>query len=222
MTGYYVHSQSNGTCSVLQTLGNGIINPTDGDNFLYISTGPGDVGADLVSDGTWVRSDIITVPAGMNYISLDFNVLTEQLPHPWFYDSAEINFYPLAMRANTGQDILQYRNDSLSPDMITVSHPFDLINGPSGITTATGEHYTLQTGWYEVCIDVSDIAGTTDFKSFIFSAIDGLFSHDYDTALLVDNIQLISGVHTPIPPSILLLGSSLLSLLAVFKIRPRK
>lgn len=215
LTGYYVYPESNGTYGIYQTIGNGLITPTEGSNFLYISTGPGDVANDLWPEAVWISSNQFTIPAGTHYISLDFNILTEQadgLPPQWFYDTAEISCYGLIASTNTANNDLQYRNDTLSSNLNYVGNAYQLINGAEGVTTPSGEHYTKQTGWFTAYLDVSNLTGTS--KSFLFSVLDGYFNYDSDTALLVDNIRLISESippsHAPIPPSILLLASSLL------------
>lgn len=213
LTGFY-KNYGNGEVEVYQTLGNESINPTHGNHFLYVSIGPADVGTDGQGDKISVESDAFRIESGMTTLTLDFNVLTEQnTPSSWFSDIGHIYFGGTNYIAyvTTMSNYVRYRND--------IEHfghwqnDYDAFY-PIGtdIYTPNGAHYTKQTGWYRVILDVSELSGMGIDHLLNFSMWEASYSELYDTALLIDNIRLNP---VPIPSSMLLFGSGLVSFIAI-------
>ena len=205
LNGFYAAYNRNGEYYVYQTLGNGIINPTDGNNFLYISTGPGDVYSDEIDDSQIILSDEFTVESGIQTLSFDFNILTEQdTPSNFFNDRASVsleNPSETIVTCSTDSNRVTYRNDLISfGNTEIINDAFKPL--PSEITTQTGAHYTKQTGWYTAIIDVSELAGLTITPYLNINVSEMSGSELWDTALLIDNIRLNpASIPTNQPPN---------------------
>ena len=213
---------TNGQGGVVQTIANGVITPTDGNNFLYLTTGPGDIGSDGAVDNVTpgIRLDF-TVDVGAEIMMFDFNILTdENIPSDFFNDRARSKLNGIcAACGDTEADSIWYRNDTVSVgNQTTISDAFNLINNSGGITASDGTHYSKQTDWYTTYIDFSGVAGLGITQDLIFTVTEAQNSHLLDTALLVDNIRFVSSSPiptpnpVPIPAAVWLFGTALVGL----------
>ena len=206
----------NGELEVYENLGNGIVNPTDGSHFLYLSNGPGNVDSGMY-DNIYVYSDGFNIERGISTLSFDFNVLTEQpTPSTFLVDTSAISFGNLnVMYCNTGDDSLSFivQNEGEPKKYETIEqafHTFECI-----ITTPNGARYNKQTGWNHVIFDVTEIAGMNVTCRLNFNVYDYDQDDAYDTALLVDNIRLNTSSSVPIPGAVWLLGSGIIGLVGL-------
>jgi hypothetical protein len=192
------------TCSyeAIQSLGNGLIQPTDGSFFLYVKTGPGDTSGDGAPDDVGILFNNIIIEEGVKTLSFDFNFLTEmdtpsQLgSDAIFISSPNISNANYLVECDTKTNTLIYKDDLSSPqnESITITNPFQML--ATKITTADGSHYTKQTGWHTVIVDVSAIDKSSGLNGILYFEIqDGSQDRPYhsyvkDSALLIDNIRL--------------------------------
>lgn len=215
LTGY--SGSTNGQGGVIQSIASGAVLPTDGSQMLYLTTGPGDVGNDGVVDNVTpgIRLDF-TVDVGAEIMLFDFNILTEQnTPSSFLNDRARAKLNGIcAACGDTASDSIWFRNDSVSVgSQMTIGNAFQLINETGGITHSDGTHYTKQTGWHTAYIDFTEVAGLGLTHDLIFTITEDQNSELFDSALLIDNIRMVSAV--PVPPTVWLFGSGIISLISI-------
>jgi hypothetical protein len=187
-----------------QSLGNGLIKPTDGNFFLYAKTGPGDIGGDGLPDDVGILFKNITIEEGTETISFDFNFLTEMdTPSELgsdaiFISSQTIPNANFLVECDTKTNALTYIDDiaAVPPKRwIHIDEPFKPL--AKEIVTVDGCRYTKQTGWHTVVLAVSELgrnnSGLNHYLAFEIQ--DGSQDRPYhsflkDSALLIDNIRL--------------------------------
>ncbi len=194
--GFFTYT-GNGEVRLYQSLGPGIIIPTHGCYFLYISPGPGDVGADGYPDYVGVKIRPFGVKSGITHLSFDFNILTNKAPRNATVEaklslsgsSRTTGIQPCLLRFRNG--LIAYRDDEKGfCRFVRNRDALNWIPVPGGIYTDTGSHYTKQTGWHRVVMDISQTAGLGIACYLEFYVIEEESDPLLDTALLIDNIRL--------------------------------
>jgi hypothetical protein len=168
----------------------GSISATEGDSFLYLTTGPEVTGAgqstyDRDGDGEFeydiaLMSMSFTAPEGW-IISFDFDVLTEEIL------GGVADIFEIRLDGSTvASGAIGYASGSFpaAPGFSAV-----LITGPRGSSYEDG-----RLGWSNVSIAVGS-SGQHTLEFYVGDSGDG----QVDTAVLVDNIQTVAPSSEPMP-----------------------
>ena len=168
----------------------GSISATEGDSFLYLTTGPELTGAgrssyDRDGDGGF-ENDIammsmeFTAPEGW-IVSFDFDVLTEEIL------GGVADIFEIRLDGNTvASGAIGYPSGSF-PAALAFSAV--LITGPRGSSYEDG-----RLGWSNVSVPVGS-SGQHTLEFYVGDSGDG----QVDTAVLVDNIQTVAPASEPMP-----------------------
>jgi hypothetical protein len=169
----------------------GSISATEGDNLLHMTTGPGVTGAgqsiyDRDGDGKFendiaVMSMSFTAPEG-SILSLDYDVLTEEIL------GGVADVFEIRLDSDTiASGAIGYASGSFpaAPAFSAV-----LITGPHGSSYEDG-----RLGWSNLSVVVAS-SGPHNLEFYVGDSGDA----QVDTALLVDNIQIMAPVPEPNTP----------------------
>jgi len=148
----------------------GPLSPTEGIYMNIISTGLG-----AIYDSNSYIEQTFCVPAGINTLSFDYNVVSEE-PMEWvgtIYDDR----LEISLESMSGKVTIVYESVNTS-SWIKVD----------GINFYGGDYTTYMTDWKNVIYDVSGLAGNgpVTLKFHTWDRGDSI----YDTAVLIDNIKL--------------------------------
>lgn len=195
-----------GNGATVQT-GAGFINQvsaTEGNQFAYLTTGPGDLG--LIDPGDYQITDVDTDWAFMGYsfdgnagnvLSFDINILTSEY----------IGGAPDVVHIQLDSDFLLSAVIDTGVDYAVVDS-FPVISGFYGGPLSGPDSSSFldgQVGWSQISTTLS-----TSGSHFLGFYVSDLFDANLDTALLVDNIQLTSDVApVPEPATMILFGTGI-------------